>query len=210
MSIASVTRGRTQTCVNHFLYSPTHLQNKSVNQLLIRVEKLLQDIPSDPSKRRAHEQSVVPWIDEDSVKLCPYCAKTFGLSRRKHHCRLCGSVLCSDCSTTVSLDLARQVTSPVPALLPEDDFAPKMESESAKSKFNLALLKSKMSVSPANLGALRGPSDDCFRSCQLCLDILERQLLKAQNTSQDHPIAKCFQQLQSIMNEGRCNCSLAR
>ena len=32
--------------------------------------------------------------DESLVKLCPSCARTFNIARRKHHCRLCGSVMC--------------------------------------------------------------------------------------------------------------------
>jgi hypothetical protein len=73
-------------------------RNKSTNQLLIRLERLLRNLPSDPLKRRLHEQSVVPWLPEEMVKLCPSCAKSFNIARRKHHCRLCGSVMCTDCS----------------------------------------------------------------------------------------------------------------
>ena len=29
---------------------------------------------------------------------CAYCARDFGLSRRRHHCRVCGSCVCASCS----------------------------------------------------------------------------------------------------------------
>jgi len=54
----------------------------------------------------AHEQAVVPWIDDRDVKLCPTCAKNFHVARRKHHCRLCGAIMCHDCTQFLPLTLA--------------------------------------------------------------------------------------------------------
>lgn len=54
-----------------------------------------------------HEQDIVPWINEKDVKLCPGCAKSFNLLRRKHHCRLCGSIMCNECTFLLQLDTAR-------------------------------------------------------------------------------------------------------
>ncbi|CAD1479400.1 unnamed protein product [Heterotrigona itama] len=73
------------------------------NKLLIRLDKLLNDLPTDPVDRKAHERAVVPWIDDKDVKLCPICAKSFHVARRKHHCRLCGAVMCRDCTVFLSL-----------------------------------------------------------------------------------------------------------
>lgn len=83
------------------------------NRLIVRLDKLLTNIPGEAAKRRDHEVEVVPWIDEDLVKLCPTCAKGFNIARRKHHCRLCGSVMCQDCSTFVDFDFCRRLTNPV-------------------------------------------------------------------------------------------------
>ncbi|XP_023935100.2 rabenosyn-5 [Bicyclus anynana] len=82
------------------------------NKLLIRLDKLVCSMPSDPNLRKQHEQEVVPWLDGTSVKLCPNCAKTFSLTRRKHHCRLCGSILCHDCSVFLDLNVARTIVDP--------------------------------------------------------------------------------------------------
>lgn len=68
------------------------------NKLLIRLTKLVVDAPSDPEMRKAREKSLVPWVEDADVKLCPSCAKAFSISRRRHHCRLCGGIMCQLCS----------------------------------------------------------------------------------------------------------------
>ncbi|CAH0604937.1 unnamed protein product [Chrysodeixis includens] len=82
------------------------------NKLLIRLDKLVCNMPAEPNQRKQHEQEVVPWLDGSSVKLCPNCAKAFNLTRRKHHCRLCGSILCHDCSTFLDINVARAIVDP--------------------------------------------------------------------------------------------------
>ncbi|XP_072944020.1 rabenosyn-5 [Epargyreus clarus] len=82
------------------------------NKLLIRLDKLVSNMPTEPNLRKQHEQEVVPWLDGSSVKLCPNCAKPFNLTRRKHHCRLCGSLLCHDCSVFLDLNIARAIVDP--------------------------------------------------------------------------------------------------
>ena len=39
------------------------------------------------------------WIDDKEVKQCINCQLNFSVSRRRHHCRSCGGVLCDDCSS---------------------------------------------------------------------------------------------------------------
>lgn len=83
------------------------------NKLIIRLDKLLDGLPSDVDARKKHEQSKVPWIDGKLVKLCPSCARSFGLTRRQHHCRVCGSVMCDGCSFHLSFEEARAIVQPV-------------------------------------------------------------------------------------------------
>ncbi|CEJ01506.1 hypothetical protein RMCBS344292_15530 [Rhizopus microsporus] len=56
-------------------------------------------------KYRDGEQSVTKWEDDKLVKKCPYCESTFTLINRKHHCRLCGKVVCGNirCSKMIPL-----------------------------------------------------------------------------------------------------------
>ncbi|XP_059471197.1 rabenosyn-5 [Neocloeon triangulifer] len=72
--------------------------NTDINKLVIRLEKLMNGLSSDPVKRKTHEQAVVSWMDDSLVNLCPSCGSSFNLTRRKHHCRLCGAITCNACS----------------------------------------------------------------------------------------------------------------
>ena len=38
------------------------------------------------------------WLEDSSVKRCCKCNREFGVSLRRHHCRLCGRVYCWSCS----------------------------------------------------------------------------------------------------------------
>lgn len=38
------------------------------------------------------------WMDSKQVKNCALCEQAFSVTRRKHHCRLCGNVFCQTCS----------------------------------------------------------------------------------------------------------------
>lgn len=59
---------------------------------------------------RALEQSIVPWQDDATVNECPFCQQPFSqYSLRRHHCRICGRVVCGDpatgCSNEIGLDV---------------------------------------------------------------------------------------------------------
>ena len=63
------------------------------------------------NQRKALEQSVVSWEDDTEVSVCPFCHQKFSnYTFRRHHCRLCGRVVCGDplsgCSSEVGLDVA--------------------------------------------------------------------------------------------------------
>jgi len=53
------------------------------------------------------EQGVVAWQDDATVMRCPICELVFGFTLRRHHCRLCGRVVCanSTCSDVIPLVL---------------------------------------------------------------------------------------------------------
>ncbi|KAF8429892.1 FYVE zinc finger-domain-containing protein [Terfezia claveryi] len=62
------------------------------------------------NQRRELEQKVVAWEDDAGVTNCPYCNQAFSkLGIRKHHCRLCGKVVCggsgAGCSNEVGFEV---------------------------------------------------------------------------------------------------------
>lgn len=42
------------------------------------------------------------WIDDSSATKCFLCEKNFTTFRRKHHCRVCGQIFCSNCTLFIS------------------------------------------------------------------------------------------------------------
>ena len=57
-----------------------------------------------PRRKRRSVEHFVPavWMPDDRVSGCVLCGKAFGWTRRRHHCRLCGGVVCAGCSGKVS------------------------------------------------------------------------------------------------------------
>lgn len=48
------------------------------------------------------EKSIVPWSDDSECISCRICNTKFSITRRKHHCRLCGKIMCNNCSRFLS------------------------------------------------------------------------------------------------------------
>jgi hypothetical protein len=72
---------------------------------------LLWQLPGVRNQRKAIEQSVVAWEDDANALRCPFCQQEFtSYTFRRHHCRLCGRVVCgdplTDCSKEVGLNVA--------------------------------------------------------------------------------------------------------
>ncbi|KAJ7461016.1 FYVE zinc finger-domain-containing protein [Mycena galericulata] len=45
---------------------------------------------------RTAEQRITPWQEDSTVSKCPLCTTNFHpLTNRKHHCRLCGQIICA-------------------------------------------------------------------------------------------------------------------
>ncbi|CAF3807035.1 unnamed protein product [Rotaria sordida] len=86
-----------------------------MRQLLLRIELLTntnEHIPrnGNSKERRKYEQSIVAWMEDSVASICASCSKSFGLSRRKHHCRLDGLVICNQCSQFLSFSIARKIS----------------------------------------------------------------------------------------------------
>ena len=43
------------------------------------------------------------WIPDELVKSCQVCSKNFSMFTRRHHCRVCGACICSNCAKKTAL-----------------------------------------------------------------------------------------------------------
>ncbi|KAG6304026.1 hypothetical protein E4U09_002294 [Claviceps aff. purpurea] len=69
----------------------------------------VSSLTGQKNPRKLLEQTVVAWEDDEKVAKCPFCQQEFGSwTFRRHHCRICGRVVCADaataCSSQVSLN----------------------------------------------------------------------------------------------------------
>lgn len=63
------------------------------------------------NQRKLLEQSVIAWEEDAKITNCPFCQQEFSTyTFRRHHCRMCGRVVCGDpktaCSTEIGLNVA--------------------------------------------------------------------------------------------------------
>lgn len=72
--------------------------------------------------RKILEQSIVTWEDDNEVPKCPFCQQEFGSwTFRRHHCRICGRVVCADPQTECSTEVGLAVASGTFLLHPRDE-----------------------------------------------------------------------------------------
>ncbi|KAH0950466.1 hypothetical protein HN011_008234 [Eciton burchellii] len=60
----------------------------------------LREAADDAQLRQqsALQESTVTWTNDRLVTQCKGCSREFNMTRRKHHCRNCGSIFCNACS----------------------------------------------------------------------------------------------------------------
>ncbi|PRT53088.1 Vacuolar segregation protein PEP7 [Wickerhamiella sorbophila] len=60
----------------------------------------------DVQRKREFERDLVPWENEVLVPRCRICNQRFSYFLRRHHCRICGLVVCGDMDRDCSRDVA--------------------------------------------------------------------------------------------------------
>ena len=71
---------------------------------------LLWPLAGAKVQRKQLEQSVVNWEDDAAIPRCPFCQQEFSnYTFRRHHCRLCGRVVCGDPATDCSNEIGLTV-----------------------------------------------------------------------------------------------------
>ncbi|KAG0304693.1 carboxypeptidase Y-deficient [Dissophora globulifera] len=67
---------------------------------------LFRSVTSKGQLLKMAEQSIVKWEDDSTIPGCYICLSVFNrYGNRKHHCRLCGRVMCDNCSMNTPLYL---------------------------------------------------------------------------------------------------------
>ncbi|TMW61536.1 hypothetical protein Poli38472_012727 [Pythium oligandrum] len=77
--------------------------------LLLNWAEAISVIDETLSARRISRELMVRrspnWVNDKDRHCCHLCLKTFTNTRRKHHCRACGEIICRNCSMYKSVDL---------------------------------------------------------------------------------------------------------
>ena len=67
-----------------------------IDEELTRVEQEWAQFTEDEKQLG----SIAPqWIGDDQTNVCMKCSAKFSITRRRHHCRACGKIFCSSCSS---------------------------------------------------------------------------------------------------------------
>ncbi|KAL1021522.1 hypothetical protein UPYG_G00014350 [Umbra pygmaea] len=173
-----------------------------VNKLIIRLEKLtaFDRMNIDAGKIRAIEKSVVSWVNDSDVPFCPDCGNKFNLRNRRHHCRLCGSIMCRKCMEFVPLPLAYKLTSgtrealSVPGSPGQSQSPPAGGSGMGSRRGSLSSLSSVTSM-------LEEKDDERIRCCHHCMDTLVKRQQKLEEKDNMPDIVKLYERLRLCMDK---------
>ncbi|KFD48627.1 hypothetical protein M513_10482 [Trichuris suis] len=194
------------------------------NKLIIRLDKLVNITVAggDSTGKRAFEKEVVPWISNNEAKQCAFCDAPFSLARRRHHCRLCGSVMCANCSIFMSIMFAKRLTNPAFAatykleqsLLKSSGSCSSLNAiERSSSGQNLMhkasrLLSGLKKVTHDAAGKygvdsslLSKESDQTIRICRECDTLLLRRQRQQEQSSEQPVIVSKYENFISFVNE---------
>ncbi|XP_054831915.1 rabenosyn-5 isoform X2 [Eublepharis macularius] len=168
-----------------------------VNKLIIRLEKLtsFDRTNTDSAKIRAIEKSVVPWVNDQDVPFCPDCGSKFTIRNRRHHCRLCGSIMCKKCMELVSLPFASKLTTASKEVLASHT-SPNCSPNSVHGS-RRGSISSVSSVS----SVLDEKDDDRIRCCRHCKDTLLKREQQIDEKEYTPDILKLYEKLRLYMEK---------
>jgi FYVE/RhoGEF/PH domain-containing protein 5/6 len=89
------------------------------DQWLMMFDTAIKSHMKRVKSRQLHRQSIIstteavdsnvilgslapPWLPDSAVSMCQLCGIHFTVTRRRHHCRACGQIYCSECSSYVA------------------------------------------------------------------------------------------------------------
>ncbi|XP_032377025.1 rabenosyn-5 [Etheostoma spectabile] len=175
-----------------------------VNKLIIRLEKLtsFDRINSDAAKIRAIEKSVVSWVNDSDVPLCPDCGNKFNIRNRRHHCRLCGSIMCRKCMEFIPLPLAQKLINGTREALcvpgsPIQSQSPPAGGGSSGMGSRRGSISSLSSVT----SMLEEKDDEKIRCCHHCMDTLLKIQQKLEEKNRMPDVVKLYERLRMCMEK---------
>lgn len=168
-----------------------------VNKLIIRLEKLtaFDRTNTESAKIRAIEKSVVPWVNDQDVPFCPDCGSKFSIRNRRHHCRLCGSIMCKKCMELISLPLANKLTSASKDSL--STYTSPSQSPNSVHGSRRGSISSMSSVS----SVLDEKDEDRIRCCTHCKDTLLKREQQIDEKEHIPDIVKLYEKLRICMEK---------
>ncbi|KAM9272032.1 rabenosyn-5 isoform 3-T3 [Cariama cristata] len=174
-----------------------------VNKLIIRLEKLtsFDRANTESAKIRAIEKSVVPWVSDQDVPFCPDCGNKFSIRNRRHHCRLCGSIMCKKCMELVSLLLASKLTS-----ASKEALGSHTSPNSSPNSVHGSRRGSISSISSVS-SVLDEKDDDRIRCCRHCKDTLlkrEQQIDEKEYTPEIVKLYEGYRESFSVPDHAVC------
>ncbi|XP_036594219.1 rabenosyn-5 [Trichosurus vulpecula] len=169
-----------------------------VNKLIIRLEKLtaFDRTNTESAKVRAIEKSVVPWVNDQDVPFCPDCGNKFSIRNRRHHCRLCGSIMCKKCMELISLPLASKLTSASKEASMTSHTSPNQSPNSIHGS-RRGSISSVSSVS----SVLDEKDDERIRCCGHCKDALLKREQQIDEKEHTPDIVKLYEKLRICMEK---------
>ncbi|XP_067096306.1 rabenosyn-5 [Osmerus mordax] len=176
-----------------------------VNKLIIRLEKLtsFDRTNTDAGKIRAIEKSVVSWVNDSDVPFCPDCGNKFNMRNRRHHCRLCGSIMCRKCMEFVPLPLAFKLTSGTREALCAPGSPGQSQSPPTGGGGGSAHGSRRGSISSLSSvsSMLEEKDDDRIRCCHHCMDTLLKRQQKLEEKDHVPDIVKLYERLRLCMDK---------
>ncbi|KAJ2812384.1 carboxypeptidase Y-deficient [Coemansia furcata] len=157
--------------------SAMRLEDNRVERRMERLA-LAHKTASSSSDLVAAEQRAVPWEADDARDACPLCARRFGrLAVRRHHCRLCGRLVCGsctdgtprtcgDCARTVARIRTRHTPRPIAPVVPlyEEIRGGMADADALLPAFNKMLAHHRHQADLARAAALRRKLTAAFGS----------------------------------------------
>ncbi|XP_072305772.1 rabenosyn-5 [Eucyclogobius newberryi] len=175
-----------------------------VNKLVIRLEKLtsFDRTNSDTAKIRAIERSVVSWVNDADVPFCPDCGNKFNIRNRRHHCRLCGSIMCRKCMDFIPIPLAQKlINSTREALCIQGMLSQSQPPPAEGSVGGMGSRRGSITSLSSVTSMLEEKDDEKIRCCHHCMDTLLKRQQKLDEKDFVPDIVKLYERLRMCMEK---------